>query len=211
MQFGANPVESDDVGTEWVYARRMVRPLRVQMPGGIFHVTDRGNRRQPTFLDSDDRDHFLRMLDALGRRRGWIGLGYCLMPNHYHLVVETPSGDLSTGMQWLNGRYAQDFNHRHGFDGHLFQGRFYSGQVEGDGHLLELCRYLAWNPVHGGLCRRPQDWRWGSYRLVAGFDRSPAPRFLDACRVRELFGPSPPTAQIRFRTFVEDAPDRPQT
>jgi putative transposase len=132
------------------------------------------------------------------------GLGYCLMPNHYHLVLETPSEDLSTGMQWLNGRYAQDFNHRHGFDGHLFQGRFYSGQVEGDGHLLELCRYLAWNPVDGGLCRRPQDWRWGSYRSVAGFDRSAAPRFLDARRVRELFGPSPRTAQIRLRTFVDD-------
>jgi hypothetical protein len=73
MQLGANPVESNDVGTEGVYARRMARPLRIQMPGGIFHVTDRGNRRQPIFLDSDDREHFLRMLDALGRRRGWMG------------------------------------------------------------------------------------------------------------------------------------------
>jgi putative transposase len=174
-------------------------------------VTDRGNRRQPIFLDSDDRADFLRMLDALGRVRGWVGLAYCLMPNHYHLVFETPAGDLSSGMQWLNGRYAQDFNHRHGFDGHLFQGRFYSGHVEGDGHLLELSRYLAWNPVEAGLCRRPQDWRWGSYRAVAAYGRSSVPRFLDVQRVRELFGRSPHSARDRFRAFVDDAPGRPQT
>ena len=133
------------------------------------------------------------------------------MPNHYHLVLETPEGDLSSGMQWLNGRYAQEFNHRHGFDGHLFQGRFYSGQVEDDGHLLELSRYLAWNPVQAGLCRHPREWLWGSYRAVAGFGRSPAPRFLDARRVRELFGPTSLAARSRFRTFVDDAPATGQT
>jgi REP element-mobilizing transposase RayT len=188
----------------------VARPLRVQFPGGIFHVTDRGNRRQPIFLDSHDREHFLQMLEALRRKRGWVGLGYCLMPNHYHLVLEMPAGDLSSGMQWLNGRYAQDFNQRHGVDGHLFQGRFYSGQVEGDGHLLELSRYLAWNPVVAGLCRRPQDWQWGSYRAVAGYARS-APKFFDVRTVRELFGRSPQTARNRFRAFVDDAPARPQT
>lgn len=150
------------------------------------------------------------MLEALRRKRGWVGLGYCLMPNHYHLVLEMPAGDLSSGMQWLNGRYAQDFNQRHGVDGHLFQGRFYSGQVEGDGHLLELSRYLAWNPVVAGLCRRPQDWQWSSYRAVAGYARS-APKFFDVRRVRELFGRSPQTARNRFRAFVDDAPARPQT
>ena len=174
-------------------------------------MTDRGNRRQAIFLDSDDRDRFLSMLEHLARSRGWIGHGYCLMPNHYHLVVETPAGDLSSGMQWLNGRYAQDFNHRHAFDGHLFQGRFYSGQVEGDWHLLELSRYLARNPVEAGLCRHPAEWRWGSYRALAGLGPSPAPTFLDVRRVLSMFGPKADSARKRFRTFIDDAPNRPQT
>ncbi|HXV34152.1 MAG TPA: transposase [Gaiellaceae bacterium] len=189
----------------------MPRPPRPQIPDGIYHVTNRGNRRQPIFLDSHDRAHLLRMLEALARARGWIGLGYCLMPNHYHLVLQTPSGDLSSGMQWLNGRYAQDFNHRHGFDGHLFQGRFYSGVVEGDGHLLELSRYLAWNPVEVGLCRTPQQWLWGSYRAVAGLAKSPVPRFLEVRRVLELFSPRRESAVDRFRAFVNDVPGDRQT
>jgi len=188
----------------------MPRPPRLQIPGGVLHVTDRGNRHQPIFLDSDDRSHFLWMLDELARARGWIGYAYCLMPNHYHLVLETPEADISAGMQWLNGRYAQDFNHRHAVDGHLFQGRFYSGQVEGDWHLLELTRYLARNPVDAGLCRHPRGWPWGSYRAVAGFERPLAMRFLDVRRVLDLFGKRHDSARKRFRTFVDDAPNRPR-
>ena len=193
------------------YPRIMPRPLRPQIAGGIFHLTDRGNRRQPIFLDDADRDRFLGMLDNLTRRRGWVGHAYCLMPNHYHLVLETPEGDLSTGMQWLNGRYAQDFNHRHGVDGHLFQGRFYSGQVETDWHLLELARYLARNPVDAGLCRHPCEWRWGSYRAVVGLDRPQTRRFLESGRILGMFGADRSSARKRFRTFVEDAPLRPPT
>lgn len=182
----------------------MPRPLRVQIPGEIFHLTSRGNRRQPIFLDAGDQVRFLTLLDRLGQNRGWNGYAYCLMPNHYHLVLETPSGDLSSGMQWLNGRYAQDFNHRHGLDGHVFQGRFYSGQVESDWHLLELARYLARNPVDAGLCRQPHEWLWGSYRALAGFESSVVPRFLRLNRVLELFGRTPQSARHRFRAFVND-------
>jgi putative transposase len=194
-----------------IYARSMPRLPRLQIAGGIFHVTGRGNRRQAIFLDSEDRARFLWMLDELGRVRGWIGHAYCLMPNHYHLVLETPDADLSAGMQWLNGHYAQAFNHRHAVDGHLFQGRFYSGQVEGDWHLLELSRYLARNPVDAGFCRHPRSWPWGSYRAVAGFERSVAPRFLDVRRVLGMFGSSPALGRKRFRSFVDDAPIVPQT
>jgi REP element-mobilizing transposase RayT len=188
----------------------MARSPRAQVPGGIFHITGRGNRRQPIFLDARDREIFLSMLEHLARARSWVGHGYCLIPNHYHLIVETPAGDLSSGMQWLNGRYAQDFNHRHAFEGHLFQGRFYSGQVEGDWHLIELARYLARNPVEAGLCRRPCEWRWSSYRTVAGLEPAGAARFLDVRRVLAIFGPSPTIARKRFRDFVADAPPRPQ-
>ena len=186
----------------------MPRSPRVQVAGGIFHLTARGNRRQPVFADAEDHLRFLWLLDALGQRRGWLGYAYCLMPNHYHLVLETPEADLSVGMHWLNFRYAQAYNHRHGLDGHLFQDRFYSVQVESDWHLLELSRYLALNPVRARLCRQPGEWIWSSYAAVAGFARPT--RFLALRRVLSLFGRDPESARARFREFVNDPVGRPQ-
>src|SRR5262249_23295982 len=129
----------------------MPRPPRLAPPGGIFHITSRGNRRQVIFFDDDDRRWFIRLLDrAVGRFR-WKCHAYCLMDNHLHLLVETPDENLSQGMQWLLGRYAQDFNWRHGFDGHLFQGRFKSQRVQSNWHLIELGRYIVLNPVRARM------------------------------------------------------------
>jgi REP element-mobilizing transposase RayT len=181
---------------------RMPRQPRRQFANGIFHVTGRGNRRQSIFVDADDRTLFLFLLDELRHRHGWLGHAYCLMPNHYHVVVETPRENLSAGMKWLNGRYAQAFNARHGVSGHLFQGRFHSAVVEGDGHLLELSRYLALNPVRAGLCRAPEGWFWSSYRAVAGLE---AKRHFHApARVLALFGPDLRSARNRFTAYVND-------
>jgi REP element-mobilizing transposase RayT len=184
----------------------MPRLPRIQIPNGVFHVTSRGNRRQKVFLDANDHLIFLYLLDELSRRRGWRGYSYCLMPNHYHLVFETPGPDLSDGMQWLNGRFAQAFNGLHGLDGHVFQGRFHSVLVESDMHLLELSRYLALNPVRAGLCDRPGDWPWSSYSAVAGLDR--ARPFLSPRRVLRHFGRTRSAARRSFEAFVEDAPPR---
>jgi REP-associated tyrosine transposase len=181
----------------------MPRRPRVQLSNGVFHVTGRGNRRQLIFRDVDDRLLFLGLLDVLRLQRGWLGHAYCLLPNHYHLLIETPAEDLSAGMQWLNGRYAQAFNERHACSGHLFQGRFHSDLVDGDGHLLELCRYLALNPVRAGLCTTPAAWTWSSYRAIAGLERPR--RFLAPGRVLALFGQSKEPARKRFASFVNDA------
>jgi REP-associated tyrosine transposase len=180
----------------------MPRTPRLQLAGGTFHVTARGNRRQQIFLDAQDHVGFLSLLDELARRRGWRAYGYCLMPNHYHLVVETPSPDLSIGMQWLNGRFAQAFNHRHAHDGHLFQGRFHSLLVESDWHLLELSRYLSRNPVRARLCKHPREWPWSSYAAVAGLERPRACLVPD--RILAPFGRTPAAARRRFEEFVND-------
>ena len=121
----------------------MPRPPRSFLPGGLYHVFARGNRKQSIFLADGDRSLFLDLLRKVKSRHAWEIHGYCLMNTHYHLLVETPAADLSVGMQRLNGEYAQWFNRGYGFVGHLFQGRFQAVLVESDGHLLELSRYLA--------------------------------------------------------------------
>jgi putative transposase len=124
------------------------------------------------------------------------------MPNHYHLVVQTPDADLSAGMQHLNGAYGKAFNEQHGLDGHVFQGRFHSVLVESTWHLLELTRYLATNPVAGGLCARPADWRWGSYAAIIG--AVPSCAFVAVDDLLRCFGADPTRARMALRTFVGD-------
>ena len=181
----------------------MARQLRIQGSGDIFHVTARGNRRQEIFRDDTDRARLIALLDAACERCKWRLHAYCLMPNHYHLVIELVEPTLSDGFQWLNGIYAQAFNRRHRMTGHLFQGRFHSAAVQSDGHLLELSRYLAYNPVRAQLCAEPADWPWSSYRGTIGI--SPPVRFLAVDRVLGYFGGESEVARRRFQSFVTEA------
>src|SRR3954469_13576545 len=149
----------------------MARPLRLQVAGGIYHVTARGEAGSRIYADDIDRQYFLRLVARVRSRMTWRCLAYCLMANHYHLVVETERANLARCMQHLNGAYAQWFNRRHDRPHtHLFQGRYHSVLVQRDAHLLELARYLAWNPVAAGLCRRPEDWAWSSHRATLGLE-----------------------------------------
>jgi len=141
----------------------MGRPLRLEVPGGTFHVTSRGNRRQAIYHDDDDRRLFLLLRDRVVRRCGWHLKAHCLLTNHFHLLVETPKPNLSIGMHQLNGVYASIFNQRHRVDGHLFEARFGSSLVETEDHLAETLRYIAFNPVKAGLCDHPRDWPWSSF------------------------------------------------
>ena len=124
------------------------------------------------------------------------------MPNHYHLLVETPEADLSAGMQEINSLHAMWFNWRYSLDGHLFQGRFKSVLVESEAHLLELARYVVLNPVRASLCESPSEWVWSSYRATVGVD--PKPDLLAPDRILESFGGSPETARLRFPAFVQE-------
>jgi putative transposase len=184
------------------YAHPVPRPCRAALQDGPVHITSRGNRRQHIFLTECDRRFFLALLDRVSNRSRWRVYGYTLLDNHYHLLVETSLTELSLGMQRLNGTYAQTFNTVHGLDGHLFQGRFYAGRVEADGHLLELTRYIALNPVRAGLCRKPSEWLWGSYTALLG--NQPAERFLDVEAVLGLFSPHEPRARRILSRFVGD-------
>jgi putative transposase len=178
----------------------VARPLRIAIPGGVYHLIARGNARGRLFLDDDDRVRFLLTLSRVVDRFGWACHAYCLMDNHYHLVVETPRPDLSAGMRQLNGVYAQRFNERRDRCGHVFEGRFRSILVEKETHLLAVCRYVVLNPVRAGMCADAGSYRWSSYRATAG--AACPPTFLTTTWILSNFADSRAAAQARYREFV---------
>lgn len=152
----------------------MARPLRIEFPGAVYHVTSRGDRREPIFVNDHDRQGFLDVVaQALSRFNAEI-LAYCLMGNHYHFVLHTRKANLSLLMRHINGVYTQAFNRRHNKVGHLFQGRFKAILVDRDAYLLEVCRYVELNPLRARMVRKPEAWEWSSYRAHAGLADSPA-------------------------------------
>jgi putative transposase len=179
----------------------MPRPPRDQSPG-IRHITCRGNRRQPIFLDDGDRLRYLRLLGEGCRRYGWRIHAYCLLSNHLHLVASVGAGTISRGMQWLSGRYGQLFNRRHAECGHLFQGRFHSRPVEDELYAIEVVRYVDLNPVRARLVDAPSHWTWSSYRALAGYER-PRP-FHDIAATLEVLAPTLPAAQLAYRRYVSE-------
>ena len=179
----------------------MGRALRVQPVGEIVHLTTRGVRREPIFVDDADRRMFMAFLGQTVHRCRWTCLAYCLMANHFHLLASLPTPSLSKGMHRLNGLYARRFNERHGHTGHVFEARFSSRVIESEEHLLEAIRYVVLNPVRVGECNDPGDWPWSSFRATAGLD--PCPRFLAAARVRRQFARGPRGAEL-YAAFVRE-------
>ena len=178
----------------------MARPLRIEFPDAIHHVTSRGNERRDIFRDEVDRLQFLQFLGQAVTRFGWSVTAWVLMTNHFHLVVQTPEPNLSRGMHWLNGTYSAWFNRRHKRSGHLLQGRFKSVLVEGENYLREVIRYTVLNPVRAGMVARPEEYRWSSYRSSAGLDR--ADDCLDLPSVLQMFDPDPSAARQLYQEFV---------
>ena len=177
----------------------MTRPLRIEFKGALYHITSRGNARQAIFLNEGDFADFLRILGSVVKRYHFLLHAFCLMDNHYHLLIETPEGNLSKGMRQLNGLYTQRFNRKHHRVGHLFQGRYKAILVDKDNYLLELSRYIVLNPVRAGIVKNPKDYRWSSYMATAGENKIPA-LFTDW--ILSQFGKEKKKASIQYQTFV---------
>lgn len=180
----------------------MARPLRLEFPGAIYHITSRGNARENIYVNNADRKKFLSILGDTVDRYNWICHAYCLMNNHYHLLIETIDPNLSMGMRQLNGVYTQSFNRSHKRVGHLFQGRYKSILVERGPHLLELCRYIILNPVKARMVEQPEQYKWSSYKATIA--RKKSDNFLTSDWILGQFSNKKAEAQKRYRAFVRD-------
>ncbi|MBV1961072.1 MAG: transposase [Immundisolibacteraceae bacterium] len=184
----------------------MARPPRIEFPGAFYHVTSRGDGRGDVYLDDIDRQRFLEVLSEVVERFNWVCHAYCLMDNHYHLLIETPEGNLSLGMRQLNGVFTQRFNRRHQRVGHVFQGRYKAILLQEDAYLLELCRYIVLNPVRAQMVQQPDDWRWSSFAATAGID--PPPQWLSIKIILAAFSDDNKQAVLAYRRFVLQGIDK---
>lgn len=180
----------------------MARPLRIEYPGAVYHVTCRGNERRTIFTDDADRNAFLSFLGEAVDRFKWILTAYVLMSNHFHLVISLTAETLARGMQWLNTRYAAAFNRSHERVGHLFQGRYHAPIVDTETYMLEVLRYVVLNPVRADIVAHPGEYAWSSYRATAG--ETEAPEWLATDDVLALFGDEREVAATRYARFVEE-------
>ena len=178
----------------------MARPLRIELAGGLYHVTSRGDRRVDIYLDEADRLAWLDTFGQVCKRFNWVCHAWCQMSNHYHVVVETVEGNLCQGMRQLNGVYTQLFNRRHRRIGHVFQGRYKAILVERDAYLIELMRYVVLNPVRAGMVGDAADWPWSSYGAMVG--SAPRPEWLQTEWTLAQFGHQRGRAVARYIDFV---------
>ena len=170
------------------------------MAGGLYHVTSRGNARGAIHKDDADYATYLRHVAKVVERFDWRCHSFCLMPNHEHLMIETPEPNLAAGMHVLNLAYARFFNWRYRRVGHVFQGPYGAVPILTEGHLLAVVRYVVLNPVEAGLVADPADWRWTSHRATAGLE--PPPDFLQVDRIQNYFRRGSSDGTREYLSFV---------
>lgn len=180
----------------------MTRPLRVEYSGALYHVIARGNAKQKIFLDEKDRGAFLDWLEDMTRTHNVLCYAYCLMDNHYHLLIETIDANLSRAMRDLNGNYSRWFNVRHKKVGHLFQGRYKAFVVEKEGYLLEIARYIVLNPVRSHKVKYPGQWKWSSYNATVG--KRKIPKFLTVDFLLSIFSKKKEQSRQQYVQFVKE-------
>lgn len=180
----------------------MARPLRIEYEGAIYHVTSRGNERRKTFFSRRDYEKFLEYIDEAREKFGVIVHCYVLMSNHYHLLIETPEGNLSKAMHHINSSYTTYLNIKKKRSGHLFQGRFKSIVVDKDSYLLELSRYLHLNPVRANMVTRPEEYPYSSY---GAYIKAVADTRVATATILEMLAAKPGDARRKYKSFVENA------
>jgi REP element-mobilizing transposase RayT len=183
----------------------MPRQRRVEISGGIHHVTARSPSGRILFHEDADRQRYLQLVAREVQERRWAVLSFCLMTNHIHLLVSTPSPDLGEGIKRIHESHARYVNGRHELSGHVFGSRFYNGPVQTDRHLLGCLRYIARNPVRHGACRQPEDWPWSAHRALAGVVS--APSFLDVAGAHRCLGGTPEQARLDYLRLVARSDD----
>lgn len=181
----------------------MARPLRIEFQGAYYHITSRGNERHRIFNDSHDREQLLSYIGSANERFGAIVLCFCLMDNHYHLFLQTPSGNLSQIIHYINASYTGYFNRKHRRSGHLFQGRYKGILVEPDSYAMELSRYIHLNPVRVEIVKKAEDYLWSSYRYYLNVSRKP--EWLDTDLILSYFSKVKSQRIQQYRIFIEEA------
>jgi len=186
----------------------MARPLRLELAGGVYHVTSRGDGGEDIYLAGADREAWLEVFSHVCERFNWVCHAWCQMTNHYHVLIETPEANLAQGMRQLNGVYTQRFNRAHARVGHVFQGRYKAILVERDSYLLEVARYVVLNPLRAGMVQRLEAWPWSSYLATCGL--ASAPKWLQTDWILGHFAQRNRTksGQTRF-IFSSSLPSRP--
>ncbi len=180
----------------------MARPLRLELSGGVFHVTSRGDGREDIYLSDADRAAWLVVFAEVCERFNWVCHAWCLMSNHYHILIETPEANLAQGMRQLNGVYTQRFNRAHDRVGHVFQGRYKAIMVERDSYLLELARYVVLNPLRAKMVKRLEAWPWSSYLATCG--QVAPPSWLQTDWILGQFGARRSSAIAKYVSFVHE-------
>ncbi len=179
----------------------MARPVRYEYPGGVYYIRSRGKGFEAIFRGEEDRQTFLDILAETVYRFKWLCYSYCLLNDHYHLILETPQGNLSRGMRQINGLYTQVFNRKYHRHGSLFGGRFRSVIFEKARYLLPLNRHMVLNPIRAGLSNTPESWKWSSYRSTIEEDTSPP--FLSTQTLLSRFSSSNRALAIRrYKEFI---------
>jgi REP element-mobilizing transposase RayT len=180
----------------------LARPLRIEYPGALYHVTSRGNEKKDIFRSKKDREKFLSYLSSAWERHGAVFHAYCLMSNHFHLMVETPLGNLSRIMKHVNGSYTTYFNVRHNRVGHLFQGRYKALLVQADAYAAELSRYIHLNPVRAKMVPSPEEYQWSSCRQYL---EGTEPSWLSTRLVLGYFGTEDEDRRRNYRDYLFEA------
>ncbi len=180
----------------------MARPLRLELSGGLYHVTSRGDGREDIYLSDADRVAWLEVFGQVCKHFNWVCHAWCQMTNHYHILIETPEANLAEGMRQLNGVYTQRFNRAHDRAGHVFQGRYKSILVERDSYLLELARYVVLNPLRAGMVKKLEAWPWSSYLVTCG--QEPSPAWLQTDWIWGQFGQRRSSAIAKYVAFVHE-------